>query len=109
MPLQKIKRKLRNSDFSRFSFINVFIALACILTGYLIAVISDSTQETYQEFKEIESVVREVGGTGSIEELKEKVKNNPQLLEKVKPSMIDKLQSNPLIKRQIEEKMKEFE
>ena len=109
MPLQKMKRKIRNGDFSRFRFINVVIAVVCILVGYLIAVISDSTQETFQEFKEIESIVSDLGETKSIDDLKEKVRSNPQILEKVNPSMIDKLQSIPLLKKGIEKKLKELE
>ena len=101
MPLRKIRRRLRNSDFFRpHMFFYVAIAFACIVAGYLIAIISDSTQDVYQEFKEIESVVSEVEGVKSIDELKKKVRNNPKIMEKINPSMMERFKSNPLFKKE---------
>ena len=108
-PLRKLKRRLRNGDlFRRPQLTNVVFAVACIFVGYLIAVVSDTTHEAFRELKEIESVVSDVGDVKSIDELKRKVKSNPGMLDKLNPSMIKKFESNLLLKKQIEKKMKEL-
>jgi len=108
VPLQKIKRKIQKINVGRNQGFNLAIAFACIFVGYIIAKTSDSTQEAFQEIKELKSMVSEMEGVNNINDLKEKVKNDPSLLEKMNPSTIEKYKSNPLFKKRIEEKLKEL-
>ncbi len=108
MPFHKTRRKISDGDQTRCRCINIGIAAACVLVGYLIAVFSDPAQETFQELKEIQSIVSEVGDVKSMDELKEKVRSNPDIFDKVTPSMVDKIKSNPLIYEEIEQRMGEL-
>jgi len=105
MPLRKIRRHFSSHNFIRFNFINLIAAALCIGVGYLVVVISDSGQDTLNDIREIEGII---GAAENLDDLKEKVKKNPQLLEKVKPSMMKKIQAYPGLEDKLKERMKDL-
>lgn len=75
MVFRRFKKKLSTLDIRRNNIIALVIATVCIAVGYFIVMVSNSGEKVFDD-------------SGSIEVLKQKVKNNPELFKKLKSSAL---------------------
>lgn len=80
--LRFIKR-FAKIDIGRNNFIALFMALICIVAGYLIVTMTNSSQKIFNEPNDIKAFVSDAD---NIEALKEKVKNDPEMLKRLRSS-----------------------
>ena len=69
MAFRRFKKKLSTLDIRRNNIIALVIATVCIAVGYFIVMVSNSGEKVFDD-------------SSSIEALKQKVKNNPELFKK---------------------------
>jgi len=82
MLYKKAHKKIREFKLSFFRLFNFGLIIFCVLIGYLVVTLNNKDNDLFKVNDKIKSLS---DSPQSLEKLKKEIKNNPELMEKVKP------------------------